>query len=227
MIRRSWWIVLISTVLGLLAGLGAYTMLPKTYTSQTELFVTTRSAGTMAELQQGEVFAQSRAQSYVAVASSTLVLDRVVKELGLTESAGMLAQRMTAVVKPGTVVIQISVYAPKPQDAEVLAQSINSSLRDVAASLENLDDIKTSPVELLTITNYTPVTSPSSPNRSINMALGSIMGMLSGLGISVIRQGRRDKNRAASLVNDCADVEEEKWPVVAGSRKAHRIGGKK
>lgn len=192
-VRKFWWIVVLLPCLGALAGFAAYTATPKTYTSETELFVNTRSAGTVAELQQGEVFAQSRAQSYVAVAPSPLVLDPVIKKLNLSDSAVSLANRMAAIVKPGTVVIRISVSDKDPQTAEKLANEINTSLRTVAASLEKMDGAASSPIQLLTLTGYTPATKPTAPNLTMNVALGAFVGLFAGLGTAVVLERRRHK----------------------------------
>lgn len=191
-IRKQWIVVVAVLVIGAFLGMAASWLVSASYTSETELFVNVKSGGTVAELQQGEVFAQARAQSYVVVATTPLVLTSVVEKLALTISPGELASQMNVAVEPGTVIIKASVSAGTPEEATKLAQAIGDSLKLVAAQLDSGKADGVSPVELVTLTAATEPSKPSSPNRSLNIALGSVSGLVIGLVIASFRVRRRD-----------------------------------
>src|SRR5690606_23955602 len=108
-IRQRWRVVVASTLLGLLGATGLTIMTPPTYQSTVELFVAPEVGGTSSELMQGSSFLLDRVKSYVAIADKAVVLEPVRADLGLNETVGELAERVSASVVPETVVVRISV----------------------------------------------------------------------------------------------------------------------
>ncbi|NYE94603.1 capsular polysaccharide biosynthesis protein [Psychromicrobium silvestre] len=189
-LRRSWWIVLIGIALGLAGGLVATTITSKVYVSETQVFVSTRTTGTIAELQQGEVFAEARAQSLVILTTSQSILQPVIDELDLKMTLGQLTGMVSASSTPSTPVVTVKVSAGDPKLASDIAAKITARLKDDSGTLDPTTG-KTSPVSIVVLSEATTPTDPSSPNRSMNLALGGFVGFAVGLIAALIRGQRK------------------------------------
>lgn len=186
-LRRNWLVIIATTLAGLLIA-GAATVLTKpTYVSETQLFVAIQSSGTVQELQQGNTFSQARVQSYVRTVDSPLVLQPVIDALGLSATAEALADRVAATTDLNTVLIKITATDQSPVQAAAIAQAVGDSLIKTVDSLEKPKTGGTSPVSLSIIKPANPPLSPSSPNTKLNLLIGLIFGLGSGLAIAMIR----------------------------------------
>src|SRR4051794_23088840 len=77
-VRRGWAIILVVTlVCAGLAALYTFTRTPL-YESRAKVFVSVRSAASIQDLSQSNVFSQQATQDYAQVAVSPLVLDKVI-----------------------------------------------------------------------------------------------------------------------------------------------------
>ncbi|MET3949184.1 polysaccharide biosynthesis tyrosine autokinase [Arthrobacter sp. UYEF36] len=186
-LRRSWKLILATTLLGLITGGAVSVAVKPTYTSQTQLFVAIQNSGTVQELQQGNTFTQSRVQSYVKTTVTPVVLQPTIDSLGLNISPEELATKVKAGTDLNTVLINIEVSDTSPVQAAAIAQSVASSLIKAVDALEEPKAGGTSPVNLSVITPAVAPTSPSAPNTKLNLALGLLVGLGAGLGVAVVR----------------------------------------
>ncbi|WP_016996746.1 Wzz/FepE/Etk N-terminal domain-containing protein [Kocuria atrinae] len=60
-LKQQWWIVVLTAVLGLIAGAGSAMIMPKSYESQAQVFVNVANPQSVTDLQMGEQFAMARA----------------------------------------------------------------------------------------------------------------------------------------------------------------------
>lgn len=187
LLRRSWKLVVATTLLGLIAGGAASLIVKPTYTAETQLFVAIQSSGTVQELQQGNTFTQSRVQSYVKAAVTPVVLQPTIDELGLGVSPEELAEQVEASTDLNTVLIKLQVSDTSPVQASAIAQSLANSLIKAVEGLEKPKAGGTSPVNLSVITPATAPTAPSAPNTKLNLALGLLLGVAAGIGTAVVR----------------------------------------
>ncbi|MDT0168122.1 polysaccharide biosynthesis tyrosine autokinase [Pseudarthrobacter sp. BRE9] len=186
-LRRSWILIIASTLVGLLLG-GAASMLSKpTYTAETQLFVAIQGSGSIQELQQGNSFGQARVQSYVKTIDSPVVLQPAIESLGLNVTAEDLAGRVKASSDINTVLISISVNDNSPVQAAALAQAIADSLIKTVDSLEKPKAGGVSPVSMSVIKPAKAPLSPSSPNTKMNLLVGLLAGLVLGIGGALLR----------------------------------------
>lgn len=123
-------IALAITTIGLLAQ-------PKTYVSDATVFV--RTPGDVSQvIDGGDRYAQGRAKTYAALASSPSVAARVILDLGLEEQADALAHRVKASNPPGTALIHISVSAPSAAEAQQIATAFLSEYGATVRQLESI-----------------------------------------------------------------------------------------
>ena len=187
LLLRNWIVIVACSLLGILAA-GAFSLLMNpTYKSQTQLFVAIQSAGSVAELQQGNTFTQARVQSYVETAKTPAVLQPVIDNLGLEVTPAELAESVSARADLNTVLITISASDLSPVQAAAIAQSVGDSLVEKVAELESPRDGEGSPIKLSVVTPAVAPSQPSSPNASLNLVMGAIMGLAAGLVIALLR----------------------------------------
>lgn len=186
-LRRSWLLILIITVVGI--GTATAYSLVKTpdYSATTKVFVSTQSATSVTDLTQGNTFTQQVVQSYTDIVTTPIVLTRVIRELDLDSNEQELAKQVTASAALNTVVIQITATDESPQTAARIADSVASSLTKVVSRLAPTTANGAVPVKVTVVQEANIPTSPASPNIPLNVALGLLIGLILGIGIAVLR----------------------------------------
>ncbi|WP_454699208.1 polysaccharide biosynthesis tyrosine autokinase [Arthrobacter humicola] len=186
-LRRSWVLIVGTTLAGILIGGGTSVLTKPTYTAETQLFVAIQNSGSVQELQQGNTFSQARVQSYVRTVESPLVLQPVIDTLGLAMTAEELAGNVTASTDLNTVLISISASDNSPVRAAAIAQSVADSLVRVVDNLERPKTGGTSPVSLSVIKPAVAPVTPSAPHTRLNLLLGLLVGLALGVVGAVLR----------------------------------------
>ncbi len=186
-LRRYWRTVAVSIAIALAFGFGATALMPKTYVSVTQHFVQTSGSGTIAELQQGEVFAQARAQSYAAIVNTPLALQPVIDELGLDLTVEEFSEMVTVSVRPATVIFSVGVEAPTATEAARRTAAVGAQIRKSISQLERVAGTDTQTVSLVTLTEATFPTAPSSPALGMNLAAAFLLGAIIGSAAALIK----------------------------------------
>ena len=186
-LRKNWIIILVATLLGLaLAALFTLTRTP-VYQAQSTVFVSTQAGGTVAEMQQGQNFTQSRVTTYANLVTTPIVMNPVIAELDLETTAGRLAVSVSAASPLNTTLITITVEDTDALRAAEIANALAASLTNAVESIETPNDSDTSPVRLTRVKDALPPLAPSSPNPPLNLVLGGLIGLALGIGIAVLR----------------------------------------
>lgn len=185
-LRKYAVLIVITTLVGVgAAALWSLTRTPM-YTASSTVYVSTQSGDTVAELQQGQTFTQARVATYAALATTPVVIDPVISELGLDSTAASQAARVTATAETGTNLITITVTDADPAQAAEISNAISGSLTTTVESLDTLDGQEVSPVRLTRVENALPPSQASSPNVPLNLALGLLLGIAAGIGIAML-----------------------------------------
>ncbi|MDQ0731132.1 polysaccharide biosynthesis tyrosine autokinase [Arthrobacter sp. B1I2] len=187
LLRRNWLLIAASTLVGLLlAGVAAMVTTP-TYTARTQLFVATQNSGSVAELQQGNTFSQARVASYVETSKTPMVLQPVIDSLGLDMSPSALASKISANVEGSTVLLNISATDSSPVRSAAIAEAVANSLISAVNRLESPSKDGTSPVRLSVVTPASAPSAPASPNTSLYLLAGLLIGAAVGVGSALVR----------------------------------------
>lgn len=133
-------------------------LLPPTYRTTATVFI--RTPGDVSQsMDGGDLYAQSRAETYAALASSTGVASRVVADMGLNLSAEKLARRVQAHHIGRTTMFQVKVSAPSADEARRTTDVLLNELSVDATALETV------PGGLLPRAELVVVDPPSPPTR--------------------------------------------------------------
>jgi len=201
LLRKRWVSVVVVAALGLVLA-GAYSLLATpSYAARSQVYVSVQGSDTTTDLLQGSNFTVRQVKSYVELATSPRVLDPVVEELGLTDDAASLAQRVRADSPLDTALIDVTATDESPQLAAEVANATAASLATVVRELETPAGGGDSPVQISTVRAAAVPDAPASPNLRLNLVLGLLVGLALGVALAVLR------DRLDTRVRSTADVE--------------------
>ncbi|WP_418064087.1 polysaccharide biosynthesis tyrosine autokinase [Pimelobacter simplex] len=188
-LRRRWMsiVAIILIALGVSATI-TFTRTPM-YESKTQIFLTVDVRDTT-DAYAALLFASNRAASYATVVKSTELAEIVKDQLNLKESAEVLASRVDAEVVDTTSLIQITVKAKNPRDAETIADRTTKEFIKYVGGLETPGgDLGGQSQILAQITDnasYNP--NQVSPDVVLNLVVAALIGILLGIGLAIARE---------------------------------------
>ena len=175
-----------------LVGVGAATAYSLTRTPQFEaqstVFVSTQTADSVQELNQGSNFTQARVKTYVSLASTPIVLGPVIARFQLPVTEDALNKQVTVSTPSGTTLIEIAVRDPDPTKAALVSNAVASSLTAAVEQIETPSGQTVSPVKLALVRPAAVPLRPVTPRVMLNIAVGLLVGLVIGLGVAVLRR---------------------------------------
>jgi capsular exopolysaccharide synthesis family protein len=188
-LRRRWRTVTVLVVAGLGISGAVTASATVVYQATTQVFVSLRDVtGRSASAYQDNLFSQQRVKSYVRIANSPAVTQPVVQRLRLDLSPRQLARRITASAPPDTVLIDISVRDPLPSRARDVANAAATQFGLVVGALESPGRGLPSPVSVTVVRPAELPVAPVAPRPMINLTLGLIVGLATGIGLAILRE---------------------------------------
>jgi receptor protein-tyrosine kinase len=157
------------------------------YESTAKVYVSANVPET--QLLQSNFFLGTQVKSYASLANHRALMQEVIEQLQLPTTPEALAEKITAVVDPeGTVVIAITVRDDNAQRAQEIAR-VHSEL-----FIDYIEDLETPPTgdeSQIKPTITDPATfndSPVVPNPLLNIIIASLLGLLLGSALALIRE---------------------------------------
>lgn len=221
-LRRSWALVILAPLLGVLIGFGVSKAVTPVYQAQAAVFVSIDTAGGAISA----LTAQQRMDGYRGLATSAEVLGRAAQSLESDTSATDLTSQVSVSVQPATTVLVISATAPTADKAAATANAV------AAATAEELSQRGSQEYVILTrggkeqtariivqadvVTRATAPPSPVSPRTRSTMALGLLLGLVVGLAVPVVRESLAPRVRSPRDLEDALGA-----PFLGKVRAAH------
>ncbi len=187
LLRRRW--RLLVAILVFTVGLSVVVTIRAVpqYRSSVQFFISTPTrASDSASAYNGSLFSQERVKSYAAIVAGRGVADDVASQLGLP--ASQVEGHISAQAEAGTVLLDVSVKEASPQDAFDIARAVAAALPLTVQKLEHPLDLSPSAVRVSVVESPEVPRYPVSPSRTRNIGLGLVLGLLSGVGIAVLRE---------------------------------------
>lgn len=221
-VRASWVAVVAFLLLGAGVGAGLAALQTPKYQSSAAVVVAAQAPADISEANQGGTYTQQVAKSYAYVASTEIVLDRVIDRLGLTQSAGSLASQVSATVPLDTQVVAITASDASPKQAARIANAVATALADSTDLFTPSLSVQDNVVQVTTVQRAMPATSPVSPNVRLSIAIGLFVGLAAGLVFAVLRERRSDdddggEGDADEDVRDPDGVDRADGPAAGGA----------
>ena len=224
-VRASWVAVVAFLLLGAGAGAGLAALQTPKYQSSAAVVVAAQAPADISEANQGGTYTQQVAKSYAYVASTEIVLDRVIDRLGLTQSAGSLASQVSASVPLGTQVVSITASDPSPNQAARIANAVAAALADSTDLFTPSLTVRDNVVQVTTVQRAAPAAVPVSPNVRLSIAIGLFIGLAAGLVFAVLRERRSDRSEGGLDEGTESDAEPSAEPDAEPDAGAARAEG--
>ncbi len=197
-VRRHWRSV-IATLLICVVVAAAITFAQKpVYTASSALFLTVESGDSAGELSQGATYAERQVESFVSVATTSVVLTPVIEYLSLDLTPLQLADKLAVTSPTATSLIDVSATDGDPMQAARVADAVAISLARAVDQLSPNDGSGTGLVAASVIDPAVAPTTPTTPRPAVNLALGMVFGLLLGVGQAVFRTVLDTRVRTAS-----------------------------
>ena len=210
-VRAGWWLLVVGLLCGTaLGGLATLRATPM-YASSTQLFVSTTGTDDTSTAYQGNLFSQQRVTSYVQLLTGQRVAARVIERLDLDETPGAFTGSLTASAIPETVLIQVTVMRPSPEEARDIAAAVGEEFGAIVSELETPDGAANSTVKVTVTEEPELAAAASSPSPQRNVALGGIVGLLLGAAGALVR------NRLDTTVKSNEDISKAAGVAVVGA----------
>lgn len=207
-LAQNWMIVAAGALVGLLLALAVSTALSPKYESTTTLYVSVRTGGPEAtgDLFQGTSFVQSAVTSYVDVATTAIVLDRVMQELESEVGPDDMDELLTVMSPADSVLIRITATHSDPEVAAEIANTTSEVFIDVVENEIEITEGQSSPVQLRMIDPGEIPENRSSPNLVLNSVLGLVIGLTVGIGGALLRGLLDTRIHSVSDLEQLTDV---------------------
>jgi polysaccharide biosynthesis transport protein len=204
-LRRRWLTVAALVVASLGTAAVITSLMTPQFTSTTRLFFGVQGSESAADLAQGSTFTQKQMSSYAEVATSPMVLDRVIGSLNLATTSEELVKNVSATAPLDTVILMISVTNNDRDEAARIANSIGSEVVSAMDELVPQRADGSQSVRATILARAMPADSPSSPNVVRNLVIGLVAGLLLGIGGGFLRHALDSKIRSEEDVQALTD----------------------
>ena len=118
--------------------------------------------------------------SYRVLCTTDRILEQVIGKLGLKMTPKALSGKIAVTAQSETEIIKISVTDTDPKKAKNIANTVVDVFKQEIPEIMKMDNVQ--------ILDYAKLpTAPVSPNKSMNISLGVIIGFIFGFGVSLLK----------------------------------------
>ncbi|WFE65657.1 polysaccharide biosynthesis tyrosine autokinase [Micromonospora sp. WMMD714] len=186
LVRRHWWIVLVTLMLTVGAAALVTVRTPPRYMASVTFFVTAPSQG-VTNAYQGELFLQQRVKSYADLLRSDRLAQAMVADNSLGLTADDIQHRVATSTETGTVLLRANVTDTDQARALKTTEVLSAKFVELVQKIETTSDGKAGPTRLEVVGGPRVSASPVAPQPNRNIALGVLVGLLLGAALAVLR----------------------------------------
>ena len=180
-VQKSWLVILLTGILGFALSYYATTyLITPQYQAKTQLLVN-RPSTEEGNMDLNDI--QSNIQiinTYRDILTDSVVIDQVLNQLDepLTEEA--LIEKMSIVIQEDSQIFKIEVVDEDPERAAEIANLIASTFQENVGGILHVEN-----VAILSAAKVNPT--PISPRTNFNLLIGTAIGLITGITISLMR----------------------------------------
>ncbi|MFG1930079.1 polysaccharide biosynthesis tyrosine autokinase [Mycobacterium sp. NPDC048908] len=187
-VLRSRWLTVGITIAVVFGGIVAYTLLTTPlYQASTRLYVSTNSSGDAGEIYQGTLSSQQRVISYTKLVTGQSLAQRTIDKLNLNMTADALREKVKATSAPDTVLIDVSVLDPSPEQAREIANTLSDEFVVLVSELETPGEGERPNARVVVEQHASLPDAPVIPKTTRNLTIAALLGLLLGIGLAVVR----------------------------------------
>lgn len=205
-VAKHWLAVAIITFLTVGAALGLAAVTTPQYRSNTAIFFSVADGDSFSEVAQGSTYSQRQVVSFAELARSPLVLDPVIRDLGLTENAAELKERVSTSIPTDTSIVNVAVTDPDRRRAASIANALAKELQVASFKISPKHKNGDAMVQATVTTSAEVPEAPISPSFKINGVIGLALGLGLGIGFAVLRELMDNKIRREQDVQSITET---------------------
>jgi capsular exopolysaccharide synthesis family protein len=152
----------------------------------------------------------ARAQSYADLADSSDLMNLVISDLDLQVTPSELADDVEAEVVQDTTLIDVTVHADDPKQAQAIAKVHSQRYTEFLSQLETPSDASSSGIVARVTDSASYNDGAVSPRRMLNYVIGLLIGLLLGIAAAI---ARHTLDRTVSSQDDIQEITDK--PVLA------------
>lgn len=181
-LRKRLWLIVMSTVIAAtIAGVISFLVMTPIYQASTQILVNQTERQSEAFTSQDIQTNLQLINTYNVVIKSPAILNKVIEELDLNETAGSLNSKVTVNSEQNSQVVTVSVQDPNQKQAVDIANTIANVFEQEIPQLMNVDN-----VNILSPAVMPANPSPVKPDPMLNMAIGAVIGLMLGVGLAFL-----------------------------------------
>jgi capsular exopolysaccharide synthesis family protein len=181
-VRKFWVVILLSTCIGLLAGVYVTSTAEVAYRGSVTFFVRTSTGSTANNQFAADQFAQRRVNSYVALLTTDRLANMILKNTNVKLSAKQVSGMISATGDINTVLLTATVTTDSKQMAEVLTSALATQFVELVNSVENEGgEGAVVNLEVVSGPNVTKVRHSRAPILALTGLLGLAVGVVTAL----------------------------------------------
>lgn len=175
-------LIIVMTILAItISGVVSFLLLTPIYQSSTQILVNQEKTDAT-NFNSQEIQANLQLiNTYNVIIKSPAILSLVIEELDLDTTTGALTEQISVNNAENSQVVNITVQDPDPKRAVDIA---NMTAEVFQTEIKNL--MKVDNVSVLTPAILSDNPSPVKPNPMLNMAIGAVIGLMLGVGITFL-----------------------------------------
>lgn len=163
------------------SGAISYTLMKPVYQASTQILINQNDAAAQEFTTQDINTNLQLISTYNLIIKSKVILNDVIAELNLDETHQSLNDKIAVSNVENTQVITIDVTDPTMENAVLIANTTASIFEEKIPDLMKVDNVK-----ILATAEVPPVPAPIKPDPLMNMAIGAVLGLLFGAGLSIL-----------------------------------------
>ncbi|MGG7507703.1 polysaccharide biosynthesis tyrosine autokinase [Plantibacter sp. YIM 135249] len=188
LVKRGWYLLVAATLLGAGVAGGLSLLATPVFSSTASLYFSLSQGNSASDLNQGSTYTQNQMLSFAQLATSAMVLDPVIDDLGLDKNATQLGRRVTVTTPQNTVILNVVVTDRSGQVAADIANGVADQLVKSVEAIAPRDAQGKTTVSATTIDAAVVPQYQSSPDKPKNVVLGALIGFVAGLLIILLRE---------------------------------------
>lgn len=181
-LKKRLWLIIILTVISIAisAGISFYALTP-VYKAQTQILVNQNNGAEGVYSWQTTETDLRLINTYNVIITSPVILTPVIEALNLNLTPSQLIHQISITNESDSKVVTISVEDSNPSIAVEISNTVAEVFKEQIPQLMSVDNIS-----VLSAAKLSENPTPVKPNKMLNIAIGGLIGLMVGIGMSFL-----------------------------------------